>query len=199
MNCRSTPDRNRNRRMRRRPPLSQTAAPGVISTCRPLARLLGTTGHDRVSSHHRRGIRSHRELRGAPSRLDALSHLTFPRPRSITDNHRRTPCDGSQRPCVNEGRRLIGRSAPGFLKPGKSASCKPVAGEPLIARLLTSLPARFERGFSRDNLESMRRILPAYPRSLRSETMSRRFNLVELRAGLRLATDRLSAPAFGQR
>ncbi|EKL0658110.1 YhcG family protein [Pseudomonas aeruginosa] len=47
-------------------------------------------------------------------------------------------------------------------------------GEQLIARLSADLTARFGRGFSADNLENMRRFFLAYPRSVISETPSRK-------------------------
>lgn len=47
-------------------------------------------------------------------------------------------------------------------------------GEQLIARLSADLSAQFGRGFSADNLENMRRFFRAYPRSIISETLSRK-------------------------
>jgi hypothetical protein len=47
-------------------------------------------------------------------------------------------------------------------------------GEQLIARLSSDLTAQFGRGFSVDNLEYMRRFFLAYPRSIISETLSRK-------------------------
>lgn len=47
-------------------------------------------------------------------------------------------------------------------------------GEQLIARLSSDLTTRFGRSFSVDNLENMRRFFFAYPRSLISETLSRK-------------------------
>jgi hypothetical protein len=53
-------------------------------------------------------------------------------------------------------------------------------GEQLIARLSSDLTAQLGRGFSVDNLEHMRRFFLEYPRSVISETLSRKFNLSEL-------------------
>lgn len=47
-------------------------------------------------------------------------------------------------------------------------------GEQLIVRLSADLTGRFGRGFSVDNLEFMRRFFRAYPRSVISETLSRK-------------------------
>jgi len=53
-------------------------------------------------------------------------------------------------------------------------------GEQLIARLSGDLTARFGRGFSVNNLESMRRFFLAYPRSGISQTVSGNLSLAEL-------------------
>jgi hypothetical protein len=47
-------------------------------------------------------------------------------------------------------------------------------GELLVARLSSDLTAQFGRGFSVDNLEYMRRFFLEYPRSVISETLSRK-------------------------
>lgn len=62
-------------------------------------------------------------------------------------------------------------------------------GEQLIARLSADLTARFGRGFSADNLENMRRFFLAYPRSVISETLSRKLGN-ELPAGKSEAASR---------
>jgi predicted nuclease of restriction endonuclease-like (RecB) superfamily len=51
-------------------------------------------------------------------------------------------------------------------------------GEQLIVRLSADLSARFGRGFSPDNLESMRRFFLAHPQSVISETLSRKSGLL---------------------
>jgi hypothetical protein len=59
-------------------------------------------------------------------------------------------------------------------------------GEQLIARLSADLTGRFGRGFSVDNLELMRRFFLAYPRSVISETLSRKSG--EVAVGLKSET-----------
>ena len=47
-------------------------------------------------------------------------------------------------------------------------------GERLLENISTDLTRRAGRGFSRDNLELMRRFFLAFPRPLKSETVSRK-------------------------
>ncbi len=53
-------------------------------------------------------------------------------------------------------------------------------GEVLLTRLSHDLTRRFGRGFSVDNLETMRAFYIAFPLSQISETVSRKFNLLEI-------------------
>ena len=71
----------------------------------------------------------------------------------------------------------IGRRIVEFEQGGKARA---VYGEELLKRLASDLTPRFWRGFSSDNLESMRLFYQAFPPSKISETLSRKSNLKEL-------------------
>jgi len=90
------------------------------------------------------------------------------------------------------GRRIVEQEQGGQARAGY--------GEALLARLSADLTSRFGRGFSVDNLETMRAFSSAYPPAAisetasrkssatrRSETLSRDSNLAELAGRFRLS------------
>src|SRR5438093_6528220 len=69
-------------------------------------------------------------------------------------------------------------------------------GAELLAKLSADLTRRFGRGFSPDNLESMRRFYRAFPRAAISETVPRKSPLPNSETPSRISSMRAPADAF---